>query len=212
MIWIMKFLQHIYFYPRPPRGGRPDLTGFPRSNVLFLSTPSARRATVAFTNMLGSADISIHALREEGDSFVSSRLSSPTIFLSTPSGRRATENPAYTSIILTISIHALREEGDIVVFAFCIVDANFYPRPPGGGRRAASFGYPPRSPISIHALREEGDVPLGTGTYLYKAFLSTPSGRRATLVTLSTCSYTSHFYPRPPGGGRRATGHWHLLI
>ena len=34
-----------YFYPRPPRGGRPN--GFPVDNnaFLFLSTPSARRAT-----------------------------------------------------------------------------------------------------------------------------------------------------------------------
>ena len=34
-----------YFYPRPPRGGRlPSPITMPSSNV-FLSTPSARRAT-----------------------------------------------------------------------------------------------------------------------------------------------------------------------
>ena len=56
-----------YFYPRPPRGGR----------LPVRYTGSNRR------------DISIHALREEGD------------FLALALGQ-----------ILTISIHALREEGD----------------------------------------------------------------------------------------------------
>ena len=60
------------------------------SNVVFLSTPSARRATPALLVNAGHHRISIHALREEGDStgsIVSSRC-------------------------LPISIHALREEGD----------------------------------------------------------------------------------------------------
>ena len=35
----------VYFYPRPPRGGRPHVS-FPCFHArLFLSTPSARRAT-----------------------------------------------------------------------------------------------------------------------------------------------------------------------
>ena len=33
----------------------------------FLSTPSARRATDAKDHMMGELEISIHALREEGD-------------------------------------------------------------------------------------------------------------------------------------------------
>ena len=35
--------------------------------VLFLSTPSARRATAADLHRVHEHDISIHALREEGD-------------------------------------------------------------------------------------------------------------------------------------------------
>ena len=35
-----------YFYPRPPRGGRPDLLLTDPPYNVFLSTPSARRATV----------------------------------------------------------------------------------------------------------------------------------------------------------------------
>ena len=34
-------------------------------------------------------------------------------------------------------------------------------------------------------------------------FLSTPSGWRATLIDLMRCGKEMHFYPRPPGGGRR---------
>ena len=39
----------------------------PTSGREFLSTPSARRATVAVKNAAQVVDISIHALREEGD-------------------------------------------------------------------------------------------------------------------------------------------------
>ena len=36
-----------YFYPRPPRGGRPPPPGYQQPSYQFLSTPSARRATAA---------------------------------------------------------------------------------------------------------------------------------------------------------------------
>ena len=55
-----------------------------------------------------------------------------------------------------ISIHALRVEGDI----FCCAASN-------------------SSGISIHALRVEGD-PVGRVSAARRAFLSTPSGWRAT--------------------------------
>ena len=58
----------LYFYPRPPRGGRPSTSSLIVSSRLFLSTPSARRATWP---MMWSA-------------------SAGKIFLSTPSARRAT--------------------------------------------------------------------------------------------------------------------------
>ena len=58
--------------------------------VLFLSTPSARRATRIFFRVSSSIFISIHALREEGDGDM--------------------EAIAETA---AISIHALREEGDL---------------------------------------------------------------------------------------------------
>ena len=44
---VQKFLKRLNFYPRPPRGGRPNTS----------------------TSTSGSITISIHALREEGDIF-----------------------------------------------------------------------------------------------------------------------------------------------
>ena len=58
-------------------------------NTIFLSTPSARRATVLVDVQRLRQGISIHALREEGD---------PAARLRQPERH--------------ISIHALREEGD----------------------------------------------------------------------------------------------------
>ena len=79
-----------YFYPRPPRGGRPDLPGAWPDGLRFLSTPSARRATVHHGQRSGCQKISIHALREEGDIPATFTPMSGSIFLSTPSARRAT--------------------------------------------------------------------------------------------------------------------------
>ena len=58
--------------------------------VLFLSTPSARRATREDLISWGLTDISIHALREEGDLVMHVYSTKFKKFLSTPSARRAT--------------------------------------------------------------------------------------------------------------------------
>ena len=104
----------VYFYPRPPRGGRrlDEVDKYPGASK-FLSTPSARRATTTQSSVrwrlpnfyprpprggrqenisqkLTAAKISIHALREEGDCECIVDIDSTTEFLSTPSARRAT--------------------------------------------------------------------------------------------------------------------------
>ena len=58
-----------YFYPHPPRGGRHKTTVPCLGRVIFLSTPSARRATDRQKHSSRTFTISIHALREEGDHF-----------------------------------------------------------------------------------------------------------------------------------------------
>ena len=78
------------FYPRPPRGGRLMNESFNAEDIIFLSTPSARRATCGVVLGLKYIKISIHALREEGDAFGDTFKCRGNRFLSTPSARRAT--------------------------------------------------------------------------------------------------------------------------
>ena len=61
------YLSHSDFYPRPPRGGRPSRLPKTYTEYIFLSTPSARRATWVSCTSSFFSSISIHALREEGD-------------------------------------------------------------------------------------------------------------------------------------------------
>ena len=193
----------------------------------FLSTPSARRATIALCHFVFSLGISIHALREEGDfsdvvkqrvnffisihalreegdvfDYYTGALPEPQ-FLSTPSARRATFNTGdLIPIYLDISIHALREEGDGTV--------------PAGRCRTEA--------ISIHALREEGDTMTQKSKPKLQNFYPPPprGGRRdaareeermigisihalreeGDLQCLVTWSSHRYFYPRPPRGGR----------
>ena len=129
-----------HFYPRPPRGGRPTSLPTCTQSVVFLSTPSARRATYDSRSSGPDIAISIHALREEGDRSVRWWLRCASRFLSTPSARRATWS----------------------CFAPHRKSCDFYPRPPRGGRR-------------YWILRRCSCW----------RFLSTPSARRATFAFVS---------------------------
>ena len=123
----------------------------------FLSTPSARRATHFSHHLVGVVVISIHALREEGDSSVASEQLSTSEFLSTPSARRATK---------------AKDSGNTIL--------QFLSTP---SARRATDGRADQSPlqgISIHALREEGDLQGFQHPHIPERFLSTPSARRAT--------------------------------
>ncbi len=241
----------IYFYPRPPRGGRPFPNRWKISTHLFLSTPSARRATM----------VTVAAK------------SGLLIFLSTPSARRATACTTASTRPSTdfyprpprggrrgrrsrrsphreISIHALREEGDALRVSSNTASKYFYPRPPRGGRpmetcqiwRPIIYFYPrpPRGGrpgtnqaicqlgyqflstpsarratgvrrldgkahgISIHALREEGDPlsPARPGTRC-NFYPRPPRGGRPPVAAATVAP--NHFYPRPPRGGRPAS-------
>ena len=68
------------------------MVGLLYKSTLFLSTPSARRATLLLRQDLRRVGISIHALREEGDGRVCSGRVMALLFLSTPSARRATRS------------------------------------------------------------------------------------------------------------------------
>ena len=174
------------FYPRPPRGGRLRMLLNSALISLFLSTPSARRATGAAQCEEVSGCISIHALREEGDQNSTTKPVCLKIFLSTPSARRATPTGPRKNVESKISIHALREEGDINIWKGASERPNFYPRPPRGGRRSCRVVSVLSCQISIHALREEGDLRSLREHLPQRQFLSTPSARRATgLIPIS---------------------------
>ena len=148
----------LYFYPRPPRGGR--LIGRMENFQKYI--------------------ISIHALRGEGD--VAQKLTErmEKEFLSTPSAGRATRLKATKGATTKyfyprpprggrlkgyldklnaegISIHALRKEGDPAGVNPTRKGEHFYPRPPQGGRPNGFYSLNGRYRISIHALRKEGD-------------------------------------------------------
>ena len=171
------------------------------STSLFLSTPSARRATLQHWRRGHHHQISIHALREEGDNRhpyclhlwknfyprpprggrprrIGSALGA-TEFLSTPSARRATHGGDAAVSTQNISIHALREEGDHHRDHHRDPQGDFYPRPPRGGRLPAQGGRHPdlRFLSTPSARRATWSSIL---CYCACGFLSTPSARRAT--------------------------------
>ena len=84
----------------------------PTFALQFLSTPSARRATVGVYYYTYATSISIHALREEGDSIKLARPNQETDFYPRPPRGGRPAAAACFSATCFISIHALREEGD----------------------------------------------------------------------------------------------------
>ena len=148
------------FYPRPLRGGRRMMsTGLLNSFLFlstpsarratscgrgtsrwlqFLSTPSARRATAAEFVMTAKFLISIHALCEEGDEVLEMGLATSIQFLSTPSARRATwAEWLKTSSRSNFYPRPLRG-GRRRMQLITVERTDFYPRPLRGGRRSRS--------------------------------------------------------------------------
>ena len=170
----------IHFYPRPPRGGRRGRYQVRQRHFEFLSTPSARRATLisplsrSFSYRFLSTPSARRATcrRRNAQNFASYFYPRPPrggrpfidgvevmdgVFLSTPSARRATGRPSVQAVVVAISIHALREEGDVATLVMAVPSGHFYPRPPRGGRPGPQLVLRCSRAISIHALREEGD-------------------------------------------------------
>ena len=171
------------FYPRPPRGGRHGEKCYYHQDRQFLSTPSARRATQSRPASGPSRNISIHALREEGDKTPIAIAAAIANFYPRPprGGRRWSWSGRGTA------------------------QRDFYPRPPRGGRHLADIMKLDTETISIHALREEGDPLASASNNCFGIFLSTPSARRATWCCRCRRCTRTYFYPRPPRGGRHLT-------
>ena len=133
VLWTHFLIKH--FYPRPPRGGRQQMetdlcllriisihalreegdelaSSLPALMSLFLSTPSARRATLQGWSASAPSRYFYPRPPRGGRQVCQNVISSAAIFLSTPSARRATEQRHHSPYRCAISIHALREEGD----------------------------------------------------------------------------------------------------
>ena len=147
--------------------------------------------------------ISIHALREEGDSVPGRGQALGKRFLSTPSARRATGLLIlFTSFkLLFLSTPSARRATDgrgTMSMGFC----DFYPRPPRGGRRLMrSDGTEELKFLSTPSARR-ATISSSDFSPPVMLFLSTPSARRATCVRNLRSSGRHDFYPRPPRGGR----------
>ena len=194
-----------YFYPRPPRGGRRLLTRLP----VLLRT------------------ISIHALREEGDSGCSPSLTARTYFYPRPprGGRLGAGKIASTGS--KISIHALREEGDCRQRPSWTSGWDFYPRPPRGGRHLVTRVKVVGQEFLSTPSARRATLDCSTLEQMLLRFLSTPSARRATkrikkeyqesVISIHALreeddhtergpdQMPANFYPRPPRGGRPST-------
>ena len=78
------------FYPRPPRGGRLNFAHITNDDDLFLSTPSARRATGRFTSSTVLERYFYPRPPRGGRPLPGTLPYCTGRFLSTPSARRAT--------------------------------------------------------------------------------------------------------------------------
>ena len=146
-----------HFYPRPPRGGRRSRNSSFGKSKVFLSTPSARRATYARRRRADGYVISIHALREEGDRPGRIR-HGPAGCISIHALREEGDTRCKSwQQHAAISIHALREEGDLGLFDGLFPRREFLSTPSARRATGAAGRQQGQRRISIHALREEGD-------------------------------------------------------
>ena len=171
--------------------------------VTFLSTPSARRATLLRMPLGGlityfyprpprggrlgyqRPEVAHHQhfypRPPRGGRQTRSHLpAGDRKFLSTPSARRATAADQGVCTHLEHFYPRPPRGGRPGPPAPPTTEENFYPRPPRGGRRVGLISPLYHVVISIHALREEGDCLAENRSLKETEFLSTPSARRAT--------------------------------
>ena len=167
----------------PARGATKTHAAGPVLQLYFNPRPPRGGRLVAMAWTVRRKAISIHAPREGGDSSRLCQFYVDTAFQSTPPARGATRQP-----------------GEPVQHR-----PNFNPRPPRGGRPKLMPLDLSSSFISIHAPREGGDLWRWHGPCAGRQFQSTPPARGATPAVCANSTWTPHFNPRPPRGGRPAS-------
>ena len=149
--------------------------------VAFLSTPSARRATVS-PPPSGQRPGNFYPRPPRGGRRSTADKNLAALgFLSTPSARRATRNrqALHRAQYLFLSTPSARRATYLLKHGAPVSSRIFLSTP--SARRATTDrgGHFHHIPISIHALREEGDPSLSAWS-----------------------AASTYFYPRPPRGGR----------
>ena len=146
---------------------------------IFLSTPSARRATIDEYKAHKKAEISIHALREEGDREIQTDRAWRANFYPRPPRGGRPNPPVWVELISGFLSTPSARRATLPRGGKFRHRRHFYPRPPRGGRprtcwifcyRWYFYPRPPRGGRHIFSKTLTGVL----------IFLSTPSARRAT--------------------------------
>ena len=141
-----------------PRGGRHSRKSNRSMATIFLSTPSARRATLCRWAADHRWRISIHALREEGDATARDTTCRRMNFYPRPPRGGRQSSPYIWMMVLTLLSTPSVRRATITLSEFFAKAEDFYPRPPRGGRLGIGTRIVEVQVVSIHALREEGDL------------------------------------------------------
>ena len=220
----------IDFYPRPPRGGRPSPEEKEVHECVFLSPPSARRATKSMVIVDGSRSYFYPRPPRGGRRNRAGRTAPPQDFYPRPprGGRLLRAKDLIADQIFLSPPSARRATW--CRFS-CRSSRWTFLSPPSARRatRSSTFHTNWRT-ISIPALREEGDKGQDHGRQHFGDFYPRPprGGRLLTkrLQSIETgisipalreegdyphhrsASKAAYFYPRPPRGGRPLDS-WH---
>ena len=170
-----------HFYPRPPRGGRPDAGMILCRRCNFYPRPPRGGRPLGQDPGACLQAISTHALREEGDAFQGGTADAWGIFLPTPSARRATVwTPLHSVLLLFLPTPSARRATYLAVeLRTPAYRISTHALREEGDHAVISFCKVSCN-ISTHALREEGDLGCAVRAPGQKKFLPTPSARRAT--------------------------------
>ena len=169
-----------YFYPRPPRGGRPMARSFFFPSKYFYPRPPRGGRLLPIVQTAGKT---------------------ANFYPRPPRGGR---RGSTTSTSAKGNFYPRPPRGGRLRFSPTRVQPAqyFYPRPPRGGRHKRIDAEYQKKKISTHALREEGDSVYAQ--YLWAIGISTHAlreeGDRGGRRRFYPVGY---FYPRPPRGGRR---------
>ena len=153
--------------------------------------------------------ISIHALRVEGDViYIFIFVFVPSISIHALRVEGDPHNMYAIACTHFISIHALRVEGDHPSAKSISKKFYFYPRPPGGGRLVVATGQ--ATVVAFLSTPSGWRATLSTALHgAQRRFLSTPSGWRATIEAVKVPA-RCRFLSTPSGWRATSPRRWRL--